>query len=75
MATDAALNNMAFKTVAAIVAKHPRDVKRALGALLSETLNVMLTQISLDEHTADLLKKIDELGLTLPAVMRGVEFR
>ena len=75
MATDAALQNLAFKTVAHIVTKHPRDVKRALGCLLSETLMVMYQQDLFDQHTDDLFKKLAELGLTLPVVLRGVEFR
>ena len=38
MKTDAALNNLATKTVAAIIAKNPRDKERALAALLAATL-------------------------------------
>jgi hypothetical protein len=38
MKTDAALNNLADKTVKGIIARNPRDKERALAALLAATL-------------------------------------
>jgi hypothetical protein len=64
--TDAALNNLAVKTVAGILAKNPNDQERACGALLSAVLNAMRSLGMTEAHTT---------GMPRPAALRDVEFR
>ncbi|MFZ3277623.1 MAG: hypothetical protein WA182_12040 [Candidatus Sulfotelmatobacter sp.] len=70
MKTDAALNNLAQRTVAGVLAKNPRDKERALAALLAATL------AAINQGPVKLeLSACRPIGIPLPAYLRGVEFR
>ncbi len=73
--TDAALGKLCEKKLHEACGKLPKEKKRVLAAMLSAVMEKIRDQNQLEENTANLLSKMDDLGMKLPAVLRDVEFR
>jgi hypothetical protein len=73
--TDATLTKLCEKKLHEACGKLPKEKARVLAAMLSVVLNGLRSENLLAEHTATVLRAMDEIGMPRPTYLRGVEIR